>query len=73
MLVLSRRVGEVIVVDGRIRIKVTSINHAKVHIGIDAPPTVRILRSEIGDRASTVVGGIAKSGKREDSPPIEVQ
>jgi carbon storage regulator len=50
MLVLTRRVGEVIVVDGRIRIKVTSINRASVRIGIDAPPSLRIVRSEIQER-----------------------
>jgi carbon storage regulator len=52
MLVLSRREGEVIVLetsDGLIRIKLTEYNGNQTRVGIDAPKSVRILREELLD------------------------
>jgi carbon storage regulator len=50
MLVLTRRIGEEINIDGCIRVTVTGINGDKVKIGIDAPPDVRVDREEIHRR-----------------------
>jgi carbon storage regulator len=50
MLVLSRKIGEEIIIDGRIRVCVTEIRGGKVRIGIDAPPEVRIDRAEVHRR-----------------------
>ncbi len=50
MLVLTRRVGEVIVVDGDIRVTVVSIKGDKVRLGITAPNFVRVDREEIHAR-----------------------
>ena len=47
MLVLSRRVGQRIVVSGGITITVLDFRNGAVQIGIDAPQSVRILREEI--------------------------
>jgi carbon storage regulator len=47
MLVLMRRVGEEIVIDGDIRITVTAIIGNKVRIGVTAPESVRVDRQEI--------------------------
>jgi carbon storage regulator len=47
MLVLTRRIGEEIVIDGGVRITVTAIDGQKVRIGITAPPDVRVDRSEV--------------------------
>lgn len=47
MLVLSRRVGEQIVIDGGIRITVVAIQKGQVRIGISAPEDVRVDRQEI--------------------------
>jgi carbon storage regulator len=46
MLVLTRRIGEEIVVDDDIRISVVSIKGNRVQIGIQAPETVRVDRLE---------------------------
>ena len=47
MLVLSRKVGEKIVIDGCITITVVAVDGNKVRLGITAPPKVRIDREEI--------------------------
>jgi carbon storage regulator len=47
MLVLSRRVGEKIVIEPGIEISVVDVRGGKVRIGINAPIDVRILRGEV--------------------------
>ena len=50
MLVLSRKVGEEIVVGSNIRIAVVAIQGEKVRIGITAPKDVTVDRQEVHDR-----------------------
>lgn len=47
MLVLSRKVGETILVDGGITIMVIRITGATVRLGIEAPDGINIVRSEL--------------------------
>jgi carbon storage regulator len=50
MLVLTRQLGQEIVIDGCIRVTVTAIQGNKVRLGISAPPEVRVDRAEIHRR-----------------------
>jgi carbon storage regulator len=50
MLVLTRKAGETIVIDGCISVSVTAIDRNKVRIGISAPPDVRVDRAEVRER-----------------------
>ena len=50
MLILSRRAGEAVVIDGGLRITVLANDGRTVRLGIDAPSDVRILRAEIVDQ-----------------------
>jgi carbon storage regulator len=50
MLVLTRRVGEEIVINGNIRVIVTAVEGNKVRLGIIAPPSVPVDRKEVHDR-----------------------
>jgi carbon storage regulator len=47
MLVLSRRNGERIVIDGKITIKVIEVQGQKVRLGIEAPDNVWVMREEL--------------------------
>jgi len=50
MLVLTRKTGEEIIIDGHIRVTVTAVRGDKVRLGISAPPNVRVDRAEIHER-----------------------
>jgi carbon storage regulator len=54
MLVLTRRIGEEIVIGGDIRIRITAISSGKVRLGVTAPPSVRVDRAEIHQRRGVV-------------------
>ena len=47
MLVLSRRPGDAILIDGGIRIVVLACDNRGVRIGIEAPAQIGIIREEI--------------------------
>lgn len=47
MLVLSRKVGQEIVIDENIRIVIQRVSGNRVSIGIDAPESVHVLRGEL--------------------------
>ena len=47
MLVLSRKLGEVIAIGDRISVTVLEVKDNKVRLGIDAPKEMRIYRQEI--------------------------
>lgn len=64
MLILGRRVGDAILIDGGIRIVVLASDSRGVRLGIEAPRGVGVLREEIvqqiadeNRRATVVVSG----------------
>lgn len=46
MLVLSRKVGESITIDGQIKIKVIAVRGNRIRLGFEAPEDCQIRRSE---------------------------
>jgi len=50
MLVLCRRIGETIVINGNIQVKVLSVQGNKVRLGVVAPEDVSVDRQEIHER-----------------------
>ena len=69
MLVLTRRAGESIMIDGRIELKVLRIKGNQVHIGIEAPRETGIHRKEVwlrlqGEEGDEGAG--AATGEEED-------
>lgn len=51
MLVLQRKKGESIVIDGNIKVTVADIGSDRVKISIDAPREIEILRAELIEAA----------------------
>lgn len=47
MLILSRKCGESLLINGQIEVRITEISGDKVKIGIDAPKDFVILRKEL--------------------------
>ncbi len=47
MLVLSRKVGEKVVIDGNITVEVVRIQGNRITLGLVAPADVKILRGEL--------------------------
>ncbi|HUY33326.1 MAG TPA: carbon storage regulator [Pirellulales bacterium] len=47
MLVLSRRIGEKLVIGDQITVTINRVSGNRVSLGIDAPPHVRVVRSEL--------------------------
>ncbi len=50
MLVLTRKLGQNIVIGNGISVKILKISHNKVRLGISAPENVPIFRQEVIDR-----------------------
>ena len=50
MLVLTRHIGQQLVIDGDIVVTVVAIEGNKVRLGIQAPKSVRVDRQEIHER-----------------------
>jgi carbon storage regulator len=49
VLVLSRKVGERILIGERITVTVVKLGHGGVRIGIDAPPEMAVVREELAE------------------------
>ena len=47
MLVLSRKVGDEIIIDGHITITITGLKGDRVKIGVTAPPDIQVDRAEV--------------------------
>ena len=50
MLVLSRRIGETLIINDNIEVKVLGISGGQVRLGINAPKEVSVHRSEVQTR-----------------------
>ena len=60
MLVLSRRIGEQIVIDGNISVTIVEIKGSQVRLGVTAPKSVRVDREEVHARRQEEAAGIAR-------------
>lgn len=49
MLVLSRQIGESILIGDEVKVKILEVNGETIKIGIDAPKSVAIYRKELYD------------------------
>jgi carbon storage regulator len=49
MLVLSRKVGESVVIGDGIVLRVLQVNGQRIRLGVEAPPEVAVLRGELSE------------------------
>lgn len=72
MLVLTRKVGEELVIDGDIRITITEIQNGRVRVGVTAPKNVHILRGELEPATDGADLGriLAARAKCVEAPPM---
>ena len=50
MLILTRRIGETLVIDGHIFVRILGVKGNQIRLGIDAPPEIPVHRQEIQDK-----------------------
>lgn len=58
MLILTRNIGESIVIGDDVVVRVLSVKGNQVRIGVDAPRSVSVHRSEIYDRVQKEKEGV---------------
>jgi carbon storage regulator len=64
MLILSRRVGERIIIGDSIEVVVQSVSGERVTLGLAAPREVKILRAELEDFRNTPAEPVATGMQR---------
>ncbi len=64
MLVLTRKIGERVMIGDHITIEVLELNNTRVRLGINAPPQVTIRRKELPERHGPPA---ASAGTAEDA------
>jgi len=75
MLILNRRPGSAILIDGGIRIVVLSVDNGSVRLGIEAPEGITILREEIvaavaeENRRANAAAQAERWRRKDSSPP----
>ncbi|MEZ6067981.1 MAG: carbon storage regulator [Planctomycetaceae bacterium] len=62
MLVLTRKLGESIVIDGDVTITVSAIEGNRVKVALDAPRSRRIVRGEIAEQVRGATPPVSEPG-----------
>lgn len=70
MLVLSRKPGESIVIDGRVVVTIVEVRAGKVRIGVEAPEEVSVDRFEVHEAKKEEAKRTDEAGK---SPKAEAE
>jgi carbon storage regulator len=75
MLVLSRKSAEAIEIGGGITVRVLDVRGGRVRLGIDAPQSVRIRRSEVPEEQtqSSPLRSAVASRSASVAPPLRSQ
>lgn len=69
MLILTRRVGETVMIGDDVTVTVLGVKGNQVRVGITAPKNVAVHREEIFERIKLEQQGGAPMGNVQDAPP----
>ena len=72
MLILSRKLGESIVIDDDIQVRILGINGNQVRVGIDAPKNIAVHREEIHQKIANQAS-VKQPNKNVDSDRLQSQ
>ncbi|MFT3931037.1 MAG: carbon storage regulator CsrA [Spongiibacteraceae bacterium] len=73
MLVLSRKIGEILKIGDDIEVQILDINRGQVRIGISAPKSTNIVRTELLDRPRNPEMPIPVADTASDQkPPVRI-
>lgn len=65
MLILTRRVGETVMIGNDVTVTILGVDHKQVRVGINAPKDVPVHREEVWDRIAAENGGKVGVGERQ--------
>jgi carbon storage regulator len=71
MLILTRRVGETVVIGDEVQVTVLGVKGNQVRLGVTAPRDVSVHRQEIYDRIRKEQGGGAPNGAESDEGRLD--
>jgi carbon storage regulator len=71
MLILTRRVGETLMIGDDVTVTVLGVKGNQVRIGVDAPKEVAVHREEIYQRIQAEKDGNANSDQEDPSQPFQ--
>jgi carbon storage regulator len=72
VLILTRRVGETLMIGSDVTVTVLGVKGAQIRIGINAPRSVAVHREEVFERIQRELAGRARIGpvSRLRAPPV---
>lgn len=71
MLILTRRIGETLIVGDEVRVTVLGVKGSQVRIGVDAPKEISVHREEIYDRIQQEKSGSPVAQDKEGNEPSD--
>jgi len=68
MLVLSRRLGEGLLIDGNTVVRILEVRGNRIRLGIEAPDNVTVVRKELSEKRANFPDSASVSGNQADAP-----
>lgn len=70
MLILTRKIDQSIVIDGKITVMVLGVERDRVKLGINAPANVTVLREELFDETADAQTAPSPIRRKLAKPPL---